>query len=331
MGEPGSIGVLGIYVEGNSPRCQTIPSSNFTNRSWAERVLQYLNQMMPTPMTPIPLTTNNIENLMRWNQAENMIPAVPWWGKPSTQYPNRTNPLNSGQGPPNRNSLGTYANLDQAAYYLADLLLNGPRFANYGAIVAALQGNASPDTFSAAVVQSSFAETRYGVKAAIDAYNAKNPQDPIPSSAIDPTHGLNYIATKPLPPDTPAPASHGTNPSTTNGVGWDWASPQAWQPNPGTPFPGEPNMSPAPPFLSIDPTNLANYDTTTGFIQLPPPPSTGGPIGGGGPATGPAGGGSTGNTTGGTTGSTVDTTDPGTGETGSTSETGNETPPPGEQ
>jgi hypothetical protein len=262
-------------------------------------------------MVPIPLTTNNIENLMRWNQAENFITQANWWGNPTTKYPNRTNPLNSGQGPPNGNPLGTYSDLDQAAYYVADLLLYGPSWANYGAIVSALQGNANPDVFSAAVVQSSFEGTRYGVKAAIDAYNAKNPPKPIPDSAVVPGRGLNYLATKPVPPETPAPVSHGTNPSNTNGVGWDWASPQAWQPNPGTGFPGEPNMSPVPPdLISIDPTNLATYNSATGFGQIPASSSTGSPGGGSaGASAGSSTGSSSGVSTGSTTSDTSDTDD----------------------
>ncbi len=70
--------------------------------------------------------------------------------------------------------------------------------------------------------------------------------------------GLDFLSKQPVPKEVPAPASHGTNPSDTNGVGWDWASPQAWQPNPGVEFPDEPIMSPVPPDLvCIDPTNTA--------------------------------------------------------------------------
>lgn len=291
MSEPNPIGILGIYPDSSSaPSCQAA-FVIFTNRSWAERVLQYLNELTPSPMTPIPLTTNNIDNLTRWMQAENRIPENNWWGNPTATSPNRTNPLNSGEGPPNGNPRGTYYGLDQAAYYVAKLLLYGPPWANYGAIVSALQGDENADVFSAAVVQSSFEGTRYGVKVAIDAYNAKNPPKPIPDSDVVPNRGLNFMAAIAAPPETPAPASHGRNPSTTNGVGWDWASPQAWQPNPGRDFPGEPDMSPVPPLVSIDPNNLATYNSATGFG---PAPSSSGVGSGGGTGSPPTSGTSSG-------------------------------------
>jgi hypothetical protein len=328
MGEPSPIGVLGIYLDlanTSAPRCQTIaPTASFTNRTWAERVLQYINEYKPAPLLPIPLTTNNIENIMRWNQAENRIPNDKWWGNPTTTYPNRINPLNSGEGPPDGNPLGTYANLDQAASFLAKLLLFGHSWANYGPIITALQDNASAAAFSAAVVQSSFEGTRYGVKAAIDAYNAKKPAIPIPDSAIVPNRGLDYLAQITPPLETPAPASLGKNPSTTNGVGWDWASPQAWQPNPGTTdIPGVPNMSPVPKDLvSIDPTNLDTYNDATGFGQVPQSSgsSAGGPTAGsaGGPI-GSSAGSSTSSSTGGSTTGVIDVSTGGTSEPSSSS------------
>lgn len=296
MVEPSPVGVLGVYLASPSgPRSQTIQATQtWTNRAWAERVLEYLNAMMPVPSAAIPLTTNNINNILLWNQAENGIPQDHWWGNPTTANPNRSNPLNNGEGPPNGNPLGSYTDLDQAAYYLARLLLFGPSWANYRPIVTALQNDASAADFSAAVVQSSFEGTRYGVKTAIDAYNAKNPPMPIPASAVVAGRGLNYLATLTVPPETFAPPSQGSNPSDTNGVGWDWASPQSWQPNPGTSFPGAPDPLPVTPNLvPINPSDPATYNATTGFGQVPPTASSGGlggPGGGQGPATGPSGG-----------------------------------------
>ncbi len=76
MGDPSPMGVFGIYLEGTAACCQTIASTVFTNRSWAERVLVYLeaNQHSNTPL----LTTSNINYLVVWMNQENNVNQGVW-------------------------------------------------------------------------------------------------------------------------------------------------------------------------------------------------------------------------------------------------------------
>ena len=304
------IGVLGLYFESpDAPRCQTIQAPNFTNRSWAELVLMFIETMQPTPLEPASLlTTNNINNLTVWMSQENN--SATWWGTGGAN-----NPLNNSLGSGAAFGLGSYPDLVTAAYYAAKEICSPGH--GFPAIVAALRSDASPTAFSTAVVQSGWACSHYGVKAAgSDNCTEGNHvpdspyQDEVPKGywtagasgpAGDPAwwgaglaqRGLNYLSTLPVPNEVTAPGIRGFNPSTSNGVGWAWQSPQAWQPNPGVSFPAEPKMSPVPDLVSIDPSNPATYDAATGFGQTPSAGSSGSQGGAGG-AAGGAGSGSQG-------------------------------------
>lgn len=340
MGDSNALGVLGIYLNGTSPRCQQIPSSgSFTSRSWAELVLLYLEYLQaPGPDiggSPPLLTTNNINNMTVWMNQENA--ATSWW--------TRNNPLNSSlKSAPM--GLGSYPDLDTAAYYTAmTILLYFPQ------ILGAIDANAPPATFSAAVIQSPWACSHYGVKAAGSdnctegnhvsgsPYENSAPNGywtagtPTPPDILAkgaqwkwwgdgvPPRGLNFFSTLSIPSEVSAPAGRGANPNATNGVGWDWASPQAYWPNPGTDAPGVPDMSEVPSDLvCIDPTNRATWNSQTGFAS---PPATGGSTssstgGSTGSSTGGVTGSSTGNFTGGVTGTDTNT-DTETGTNGSES------------
>lgn len=323
MGKPSPIGLLGIYTNDPSgPRCQT---TDFTNRSWAELVLRYLNEfafppLIGPPEAPIPVTTNNINNLTIWMNNENNINnSQSWWL--------RNNPLNNSLAS-KAYGLGPYADLDVAAYWAAMEIRRFPT------IVAALDNDASSAAFSAAVIQSGWACSHYGVKAAGSdnctegnhihgsPYQHQAPNGywtagtPTPPDAPAkwwgdgvPPRGLDFLVQS-VPREVTAPATAGTNPNAIFDVGWDWDTPQAWQPKQDISFPGEPNMSAVPPdFVSIDPTNPATYNSTTGFGQKPPSGGGGttGSITGG--ATGSVTGGTTGSITGGTTGSITGGTD----------------------
>ena len=98
-----------------------------------------------------------------------------------------------------------YADLGAAAYWMGQLIGNDARFQG---IKAALMNNASARDFSAAVVQSDWSASHYGVAAA----GASG------RSAIT-GRDLDYLATVRTPPDVTAPLSHGANISGTNGNG----------------------------------------------------------------------------------------------------------------
>ena len=150
---------------------------------------------VPAPL----LTTNNINNMTVWMNQENNInlPVQPdgagsWWGK--------NNPLN--------NSLhsaalgyGSYSDLSVAAWWAALEIVT-----TFPGILAALNSDASPLTFSKAVIQSGWACSRYGVKAAGSdncTEGSSNPKSPYyrPSPELaELMHGY-WTAGTPTPPD----------------------------------------------------------------------------------------------------------------------------------
>jgi hypothetical protein len=261
------VGILGIYIDDDAPKCQMISPVVFTNRSWATLVLMYLGG-------PALATPNNIDNMLRWMSAENPPAnnqgAITWWGSRPSNL-SRINPLNNGLrsvgGVP-----GGYVDLNAAAYYVAKNLETNAF--GYPAILSALRNNASPAVFSAAVVQSGWDADHYFVGAA----GAPNPV---------PGRGLNYLATLPIPPTVTATSAQGMDVSGTSGPpGWNWVSVQDWRP-PGSVPPTEPLMTPDP-LMSIDTGQLP------AAAPVPPPPGgsgSGGGSGGGGSGGGGSGGG----------------------------------------
>jgi hypothetical protein len=67
---PTTVGPLQLYITANDgPGCQSVSPTKFTNESWAELFLRYVNA---------PLTQNNINNVLLWMSAG--TPPSSWWG-----------------------------------------------------------------------------------------------------------------------------------------------------------------------------------------------------------------------------------------------------------
>jgi len=157
-----------------------IPSTNVTQAIWAAFLIEQFNAAgkvnggFSLNGGGIPLTLNNIQNIERWMVAEN---------NPST-WATRNNPLNASLGTSAADGTGSYANLTSAATNTAAMLAQS----NMYGIAQALLNNAPPALFSAAVVQSPWASSHYGVAAA-----------GAPSQYVQPGRGLDYIANISLP------------------------------------------------------------------------------------------------------------------------------------
>jgi hypothetical protein len=268
MSDPGYswVGAFGLYIDGDAPRCQMVSPTNFTNRSWAELVLLNLGG-------PQFVTQNNIDNLLRWMSAEN--PSTKWWGTGGIN-----NVLNNGLGSGGGAGYGSYADLSAAAYWAAQELQRP--IAGFPAIVAALRSDASPAAFSSAVVRSGWACSHYGVKAA----GSDDCREPATKGGppVDrgywtrPGRGLDYLSTLAVPPVVTASVGHGMNVSGTNGVGWDWVSPQVWRPSDASVPTSEPTMTPDP-LMSVD---VGKLPINSFASPTPAPPTQ--------PPTGPTGG-----------------------------------------
>lgn len=112
-----------------------------TQATWAKLVLHDAG---------LPITKNNVDNIVRWMTAEE--PPSNWW--------DRNNPLNNGLGSGGGAGLGSYSTLSVAASYVAQQLNSGTY--GYTKIRAALANNAPVTTFSRAVVASTWASGHYG-------------------------------------------------------------------------------------------------------------------------------------------------------------------------
>ena len=146
-----------------------------TNYTWAALLLKNIGA---------PVTTNNIQNVVRWQAAEN---------SPKNWY-NRNNPLNASLGTNSNNGTGTYSDLTTAAQNTAVMIVQGYKGGAIGdQIYNALQSNANPQAFSQAVVDSNWSSAHYGVLAA-----------GAPAAAAVPGRLPDYISTIPLPATIPA-------------------------------------------------------------------------------------------------------------------------------
>lgn len=174
--------------------------------------------------------------------------------------------------------VGGYPDLAVAANAIAGLIAGDQRFA---AIYNALMSDADAAAFSAAVVQSPWSPGHYGV------LTAGAGASPTAGNVSSDVYGraLNYLATVPAPPEVTAPLSHGSNISGSNGVGWDFKSPQVWLPK----------LGPLPPEVDPNAPNATPVDIASLPPYSPPNPP-------GGEAAG-EGGGSGGGSTGGSGGS----------------------------
>jgi hypothetical protein len=117
-----------------------------TNRDWASLFLKDLG---------VPVTDNNINNVLRWMAAE----------KPAKVWSANNNPLNSTSNAQtytfNNTKQYAYATPQDAANQTANLIASN-KTGMYASIYNALANNAPLSTFSAAVVSSPWDANRYG-------------------------------------------------------------------------------------------------------------------------------------------------------------------------
>jgi len=119
-----------------------------TNFLWATLLLKNIGA---------PVTANNINNILRWQAAEN--PPASWY--------NRNNPLNASLGTDKADGTGVYSDLTTAAKNTATMIVQGYKGgAIGGGIYTALMNNAPTDEFSIQVVNSNWSSNHYGVAAA---------------------------------------------------------------------------------------------------------------------------------------------------------------------
>jgi hypothetical protein len=135
-------------------------TSGWTPTSWVTQVLTDAG---------LPATPNNINNMLHWLPAEN--------GVGSWAYNN--NPLNASLGTAAGDGTAPYPDLATAAEETAKMILQS----NMQGIAQVLANNGNIDQFSAAVVESPWAGSRYGVAAA-----------GAPAKYIVPGRGLDYLA-----------------------------------------------------------------------------------------------------------------------------------------
>ncbi len=148
----------------------------WTPTSWVTAVLQDAG---------LPVTQNNIDNMLHWLPAENYRDT--WF--------NRNNPLNTSLGTNSTDGFGSYPNLGVAAQETANMIMGRNGSLITPQIRDALAANAPLAQFSAAVVASNWTgDNHYGGR------------------------GPGYIASLPIGANVPAPASAGSvedSPTTT--------------------------------------------------------------------------------------------------------------------
>jgi hypothetical protein len=97
-----------------------------------------------------PVCANNVTVLTQWMASE----------EPPSDWYNRNNPLNNGDGSGGGAGLGSYDNLVTAAYYVGDNINANPSW--YGAIDSDLTACAAPGTTAQAIWASPWAGSHYG-------------------------------------------------------------------------------------------------------------------------------------------------------------------------
>ena len=131
-----------------APKGSIFVNSVPTNFLWATLLLKNIGA---------PVTPNNINNVLRWQAAEN--PPASWY--------NRNNPLNASLGTNKGDGTGVYSDLTTAAKETATMIVQGYKGgAIGGGIYTALMNNAPTDQFSIQVVNSNWSSNHYGVAAA---------------------------------------------------------------------------------------------------------------------------------------------------------------------
>jgi hypothetical protein len=111
-----------------------------TNHDWAKLVLIEGG---------FPVTEANVAVITQWMREENGPDN--WW--------NRNNPLNNGNGSGGGSGLGSYATLQEGAFYAADSLR---RLSFYDAIEAGLDAGTDASATAAAIWASPWATSHYG-------------------------------------------------------------------------------------------------------------------------------------------------------------------------
>ena len=151
------------------------PPTSWTAGLWAAAVLG---------LAGLPVNATNVQNLLMWMPFENY----------SSSWDYNNNPLNASLGTSASDGTAPYPNLSTAAYYTAKMLQQS----NMSGIYQVLQQSGSPSAFSAAVVQSPWASSHYGVVA-----GGAPPQYAMPG------RGLDYLTTG-SPLSSTAPAANPT-------------------------------------------------------------------------------------------------------------------------
>jgi hypothetical protein len=154
-GDPGQTFLVGdvhattVAHDGFAAGDGDIVISYRTNADWARLVLMDGGW---------PVTVQNVDFMLRWMRQENGPRS--WW--------NRNNPLNNGYGSGGGAGFGSYANLRDAAHYVAANLHGG-----YPAVVSALASGTSAAATAQAIWQSPWASSHY-------AYGAHWSTAPVP-------------------------------------------------------------------------------------------------------------------------------------------------------
>ena len=119
-----------------------------TNDAWARLLLKNIGA---------PITPNNVNNVLRWQAAEN----------PPSNWYNRNNPLNASLGTNSTDGTGSYSDLTTAAKETASMIVQGYKGgAIGGGIYTALMNDVPTDQFSIQVVNSNWSSNHYGVASA---------------------------------------------------------------------------------------------------------------------------------------------------------------------
>lgn len=145
---------------------QTTPVP-WTAEVWAAALLASINAQNPS--ANVPITANNIDNILHWMAAE----------EPPSDWYDRNNPLNASLGTTSSDGLGSYSDLGTGAAYTAAMINQQ----NMAPILAALQQNASPTTFASAVESTPWASSHYGGNPSNITGTQPSPSTAAPSSS----------------------------------------------------------------------------------------------------------------------------------------------------
>jgi len=129
---------------GTPTATQLDAAGRITTEQWATALLQQIN----ADGHNVPVTQNNIQNVMRWMASE----------EPASSWLTRNNPLNASVGSGSADGTGAQPSVSQGIANTAGMIEQG----NMAAILGALQSDAAPQSFTSAVVSTPWASSHYG-------------------------------------------------------------------------------------------------------------------------------------------------------------------------